>query len=115
MTCDSHRLFLGFNGRHVALDCSSERLANEIGGRLGHVATSTDPGVPPVLHLALDQPAVSHFELADGTNRLAHGPLDFVLYYLRNWTTAALIAAHPDLLWLHAAAAACDGAAVLLP
>jgi hypothetical protein len=111
----SHRLFLAFDGRHVELDCSSERLAGQVGERLGHVATSKDPGVPPLLRLVLDQPEASHFELGDGTNRRAHGPLDFVLYYVRSWTTAAFISAHPDLSWLHAAAAACDGAAVLLP
>jgi hypothetical protein len=111
----SHRLFLRFNGRHVQLDCSSERLAGEISGRLGHVTTWKDPGVPPVLRLVLSEPEASHFELEDGTHRRAHGPLDYVLHYLRSWTTAAFISAHPDLLWLHAAAAACDGAVVLLP
>ena len=110
-----HRLFLGFNGQHVELECGSEGLAGKIGGRLGHVATSKDPGVPPVLRLTLDEPEPSHFELADVTHGRAHGPLDYVLYYLRSWITEAFVSAHPDLLWLHAAAAASDGAAVLLP
>ena len=115
MAGQPHRLFLRFNGRHVELDCQSERLADEIGGRLGHVATSTDPGIPAVLRLVLDEPQASHFELSDATNRRAQGPLDYVLHYIRSWTTAAFISAHPDLLWLHAAAAACDDAAVVLP
>jgi hypothetical protein len=110
-----HRLFLGFNGQYVELECGSEGLAGGIGGRLGHVATSKDPGVPPVLRLTLDEPEPSHFELADVTHGRAHGPLDYVLYYLRSWITEAFVSAHPDLLWLHAAAAASDGAAVLLP
>ena len=39
---------------------------------------------------------------------------DYAAFHARKWMTTAFVAAHPDLIWLHAAAASRNGAAILL-
>ena len=57
---------------------------------------------------------MSWIEVRDSTGRCERGSFEYVLYHARKWMTTAFVAAHPDLIWLHAAAASMDGAAVLL-
>ncbi len=74
------------------------------------------PGPPPsvILRVTLDELEVSWIEVRDSTGRCERGSLEYVVYHARKWMTAAFVAAHPGLIWLHAAAASMDGAAVLL-
>ena len=109
-----YRLFAGFNGRQVEIDCGSDRLAFQVRLRLNHLLAAADPGASAALRLTLSEPAASYVELRDSTGRYVAGSLEHVLYFVRKWTTADFAAAHPHLLWLHAGAAAKDGAVVLL-
>ena len=108
-------LLTSFNGRHVELQCDPERLAEELCLRLGRLAPAPGPTPRAVLRLVLNEREADCIELRDSTGRSERGPLDHVLHYIRKWVTAAFISEHPDLLWLHAGAAALDGAAILLP
>ena len=56
----------------------------------------------------------SWIEVRDSTNRCERGSFDFAVSHVRKWVTGALVAAHTDLLWLHAAAATLDETALLL-
>ena len=109
------RLLTTFNGRHVELQCDTEWLAAELCLKLGRLATAHEPAPRAVLRLALNERETDWIELWDSTGRCERGPLDFVLHSLRKWITAAFVSEHPDLLWLHAGAAARDGAVILLP
>ena len=71
-------------------------------------------GSPALLRLELTQPAPACVELRDSTGRYAGGSLEHVLHHARKWSTAAFAAAHPELLWLHAAAAARNGCVIVL-
>jgi hypothetical protein len=62
-----HRLFLGFNGRHLEVGGQSERMADEFGWRLGHVASTKHPGIRPVLRLVLDEPQAGRWSGAIST------------------------------------------------
>jgi len=114
MTDLPHRLFVSFKSRYVEINCATERLAAQVRWRLNHLLAVPDPGASAALRLALSEPAASCVELRDSAGRYVAGSLEHVLYFVRKWTTADFAAAHPDLLWLHAGAAAGDGAVVLL-
>ena len=114
MTGHPHRLFAGFNGRQVEIDCGSDRLASQVRLRLNHLLAAPRSGDSTILRLSLCEPAASCVELRDSAGRYLAGSLEHVLYFVRKWTTADFAAAHPNLLWLHAGAAAIDGAVVLL-
>jgi hypothetical protein len=114
MTGDPHRLFAGFNGRQVEIDCGSERLAAQVRMRLTHLLAAQSPGASAALRLTLNEPAESCVELRDSAGRYVAGSPEHVLYLVRKWTTADFAAAHSQLLWLHAGAAAKDGTVVLL-
>ena len=110
-----HRLFIAFNSRHVELECGSGRIADQTGTWLGPVSTAQDPGLAPILRLALNESDFAAVELSDASGRCARGPSEYVLPHLRKWATEAFVSSHPDLLWLHAGAATLQGAALLLP
>ena len=114
MTDQPQRLFAAFNGRQVEIHCGSDRLASQVRLRLHHLLAAPGPGAPAALRLTLREPAASYVELRDSAGRYVAGSLEHVLYFVRKWTTADFAAAHPHLLWLHAGAAAKDGAVVLL-
>ena len=115
MTGHPHRLVAGFNGRRVEIDCDSARLAAQVRLRLMHLLAAPADGAPAALRLTLSEPAESFVELRDSAGRYVAGSPEHVLYFVRKWMTADFAAAHPQLIWLHAgAAAARDGAVVLL-
>ena len=57
---------------------------------------------------------MSWIEVRDSTGRCECGSFEYAVYYARKWMTTAFVAAHPDLIWLHAAAASRDGNAIVL-
>ena len=114
MTGHPHRLFAAFNGRQVEIHCGSDQLASQVRLRLNHLLAAPCPGASAALRLTLSEPTASCVELRDSAGRYEAGSLEHVLYVVRKWTTADFAAAHPHLLWLHAGAAAKDGAVVLL-
>jgi len=107
-------LVASFNNRHIEVECRTEWLAADLRRRLMHLAAA--PGRPPsvILRVTLEEIEVSWIEVRDSTGRCERGSIEYVLYHARKWMTAAFVAAHPDLIWLHAAAASMDSAAVLL-
>jgi len=109
-----HCLLASFNDRHVGVECRTEWLAAELRRRVMHLVAP--PGPPPsvILHLTLDELETSWIEIRDSTGRCERGSFDYVAYHARKWMTAAFVAAHPELIWLHAAAASMNGAAILL-
>ena len=114
MTGHPHRLFAGFNGRQVEIQCGSDRLASQVRLRLNHLLAAPRPGASTALRLTLSEPADTWLELRDSAGRFVAGSPEHVLYFVRKWTTADFAAAHPELLWLHAGAAAKDGTVLLL-
>lgn len=109
-----HCLLASFNGRHVAVECRREWLAVELRRRLTHLLTATRVSAAPILRITLDEIEVSWIEVRDSTGRCERGSFDYVVYHARKWMTSAFVAVHPDLIWLHAAAASVNGAAMLL-
>jgi hypothetical protein len=109
-----HSLLASFNGRHIAVECSTEWLAIELRRRLAHLVASPRPAPPVLLRLTLDELQPSWIEVRDSTGRCERGSFDYASFHARKWMTAAFVAAHPELTWLHAAAASRDGSAVLL-
>ncbi len=67
---------------------------------------------PARAHLAFEH-AGDHWKVLGSAN-VVEGSLETALCYLRYQVTHSLMAARPDLLWLHAAAVARDGRAVLI-
>ena len=115
MMAGSHQLFWSFNGTHVEVLCDTEQLALDLRLRLGHLATGTEPASRGVLRLVLNEIQASWIDLCDSTGRNERGSIDHLLHYIRKWATSAFVSGSPHLLWLHAGAAALDGAVVLLP
>ena len=109
-----HCLFASFNDRHVGVECRPEWLAAELQRRLMHVAAAPATRPSVILRVTLDELDVSWIEVRDSTGRCERGSLEYAVYHARKWMTTAFVAAHPDLIWLHASAAAMDGAAILL-
>ncbi len=109
-----HCLVASFNDRHIGVECRTEWLATELRRRLMHVVTA--PGTPPsvILRVTLDELEASWIEVRDSTGRCERGSFEYAVFHARKWMTTAFVAAHPDLIWLHAAAASRDGAAILL-
>ena len=109
-----HCLLASFNDRHIGVECRTDWLATELRRRLMHVMTA--PGTAPseILRITLEELEVSWIEVRDSTGRCECGSLDYAAFHARKWMTTAFVAAHPDLIWLHAAAASRDGAAILL-
>lgn len=108
------QLVVGFNGRHVAVECGTEWLAVEAQKRLMHLVTTPGGSPSVILRVIFEELELSWIEVRDSTGRCERGSFDYVAYHARKWMTAAFVAAHPDLIWLHASAASVDGAAVLL-
>lgn len=109
-----HCLLASFNGRHVAVECRTEWLAIELRRRLRHVVAAPQRDRPVILRLTLDELEVSWIEVRDSTGRCERGSFEYASYHARKWMTTAFVDAHPDLIWLHAAAASRDGVAILL-
>lgn len=107
-------LLATFNDRHIGVECRTGWLAAELQRRLMHVVTA--PGTPPsmILRLTLDELEASWIEVRDSIGRCERGSFEYAVYHARKWMTTAFVAAHPDLIWLHAAAASMNGAAILL-
>jgi hypothetical protein len=109
-----HAFLGGFDGCHVEVLCNSEHLASELQARWDHLLGAPAPAGRLALRLTLDETAAG-CELRDSTGCYqASGPIDYVFRHARKWMTALFASAHADLLWVHAAAATLDGAAVLL-
>ena len=107
-------LLASFNDRHIGVECRTEWLAGELRRRMMHVVPAPDPAPSVILRVTLDELEVSWIEVHDSTGRCERGSFDYVAYHARKWMTSAFVAAHPDLIWLHAAAASMDSAAILL-
>jgi len=114
MSAGAQRLSIGFHGRYVELQCGGDVLAGEVKERLGHLLVSPRPCTERILQVVLSEVATSWVELRDSTGRVACGSLDYVFHLARKWITAAFVSAHPDFLWLHAAAATRDHGGILL-
>jgi hypothetical protein len=110
----AHCLLASFNDRHIGVECRTDWLAAELQRRLMHVVAA--PGSPPslILRVTLDELEASWIEVRDSTGRCERGSSEYAVYHARKWMTAAFVAAHCDLIWLHAAAASMEGAAILL-
>ena len=109
-----HYLLATFNDRHISMECRTEWLAAELRQRLMHVIAAPDCVRSLILRVILEELEPSWIEVSDSTGRCERGSFDYVVHHARKWMTAAFVAAHPDLIWLHAAAASKDGAAILL-
>jgi hypothetical protein len=109
-----HRLSVGFNGRYVDVQCDSDVVALEVKRRLGHLLASPRQPAERILQVVLSEATTSWAELRDSTGRMACGSPAYVFHLARKWITAAFVSAHPDFLWLHAAAATRDEEGILL-
>jgi len=107
-------LIASFNGRHVSVECRTEWLAMEVRRRLMHVEAAPHAAASVLLRVTLDELQESWIEVCDSTGRCERGSFDYAVYHARKWMTAAFVAAHPELTWLHAAAACVNGYAILL-
>ena len=115
MASRPHSLTVTFNGRHVDLRCGQAWLAEQLRARMTHLVNGPIPDGPPVLRVTVDELEPSWIEVRDSSARCERGSFDHVAYHVRKWVTGAFVAAHPDLLWLHAAAATTlEGPALLL-
>jgi hypothetical protein len=103
-----------FNGSSIELDCGSARLAEELRRRLGHLLVGALAAETAILRLTVEQIESDWIEIRDSTGRCERGQLDHAVHCARRWAIEGFIDAHPGFLWLHAAAAARDGSAVLL-
>jgi hypothetical protein len=83
---------------HARLPCERDRLPD-------------DRIILSIVVSALD---ADWIDVRDSVGRHERGSLVHALYHVRKWITLALVAARPELLWLHAAAAARDEAALLI-
>ena len=110
----THCLVASFNDRHIGVECRPEWLAAELRRRLMHVVAAPGPQPSVILRVTLDELEASWIEVRDSTGRCERGSFEYAVYHARKWMTTAFVAAHPDLIWLHAAAASLDGAAILL-
>ena len=115
MTSHPEPLLASFKGRHVELRCDRSWLAEELRARMAHVLTGPVPGQDAVLQVTLSELEPSWLELRDSTGRCERGSFEHVVHHVRKWVTSGFVSAHPDLLWIHAAAASRDGFALLLP
>jgi hypothetical protein len=109
-----HSLLASFNDRHIGVECSTEWLAAELRRRLRHLVAAPGPAPSVILRVTLDELDVSGIEVRDSTGRCERGSFEYVAHHTRKWITAAFVGAHPELIWLHAAAASTDGVAILL-
>jgi hypothetical protein len=107
-------LVAAFDGCQVALEVDADSLEAECRARLSHLLVSETGAASVSLRLALREFAPSCVELTDSEGRSSSGSIDYVMHHVRKWITAAFACAHPELLWLHAAAASRDGTAILL-
>jgi hypothetical protein len=97
----------------VEVLCSPDWLADTVQARLAHLATAAR--VPRiVLRVTLTGIEASWIEACDSKGRCERGSLEYALYHARKWIAGAFVSAHPDLIWLHAAAASLDDRALLL-
>lgn len=108
------RFAAAFNGSSIEVNCESALLAEEIRLRLGHLMRGSPGPEASILRLTLVPIESGWIEIRDSTGRLERGQLDHVVHYARRWAVEGFMEAHPRFLWLHAAAAARDDAAVLL-
>jgi hypothetical protein len=108
------RFAAGFCSSAIEVDCSSEPLAYELRQRLGHLLVGASAADTVILRLTLEQIEPDWIEIRDSTGRSERGQRDYVVHCARRWAIEGFIEAHPDFLWLHAAAAALDGFVVLL-
>ena len=107
-------LLASFNGRHIEVECRKEWLAAELRPRMIHLVAA--PGAQPsvILRVIIDELEASWIEVRDSSGRCERGSFEYASYHARKWMTAAFVAAQPDLIWLHAAAASKDGHGILL-
>ena len=112
MTSADRLLVASFDGRSVELDCETDWIADEVRLRLGNLLTGRTPD-PIVLRARCGEPAPQCAEYSDSAGAYAVGTPAHVFAHLRKAVTRAFLGARPDLLWLHASAAAIDGCAVV--
>src|SRR5262245_51523735 len=103
-----------FNGQHVDVHCNTDWLASELQQRFAHLAPVWKPVHPPLLSVFVDELAPTWFEVRDSAGRRKRGSFDRVVSFAGKWVVSAFVAANPDLLWVHASAAALNGYSLLL-
>src|SRR5262249_26876705 len=114
MNNGSRRLLAGFDGHHVEVEVDNDRVQGEWRAPLAHLLVSQEDASRTILRLVLREFATSCFELNDSAGRHASGSIEYVMHHAGKWMIEAFASAHPEFVWLHAAAAARDGFAVLL-
>jgi hypothetical protein len=114
MNHQRYRLFAHFNGKQVEVECGGSSLAAAVQSRLAHLAPMPDSPADVVLRIDVNEIEPSWIEAHDSTGRCERGSFAHVIHHLRKWVISAFVTTHPELLWLHAAAATREGAAVLL-
>jgi hypothetical protein len=97
----------------VDVSCDAAWLAADLRARLPWAA-HRPASHRAVLHIVVSALDADWIDVRDSTGRHERGSLVHAVYHVRKWITSAFVAARPELLWLHAAAAACDGAALLI-
>jgi hypothetical protein len=107
-------LSLAFEESCVEVVCDEDRLATDLRQRVGLPGTDSVKQRRTILRLACRNLAPGWIELSDSSGRSERGPLDYIAYHVRKWSTDAFMAATVDLVWLHAAAAVRDRAALLI-
>lgn len=107
------RLCLRFGTCGIEVSCDAVWLAAELRARLPWASDRPAPD-RAVLHIAVSALDADWIDVRDSAGRHERGSLVHALYHVRKWITSAFVAARPDPLWLHAAAAACDRTALLI-
>ena len=108
----STRLTIGCAGRQVVVSAREARVRRAIVAAFGHACEP--PQAAPVACLTLRRTRAGYAVAGGSEPDSGDGTLVDALRSLRYQATLHLMAARPDLVWLHAAAVARDGRALLI-
>jgi hypothetical protein len=109
----SEHVRVGFSACGVDVACDTAWLAAELRARLPW-APDCPASARVVLRIVVSAIDADWIDVRDSTGRHERGSLVHALYHVRKWITSAFVHARPELLWLHAAAAARHGAALVI-
>jgi predicted ATPase len=109
----SQHVRVGFSACGVDVTCDAPWLAAELRARLP-LAPYCPLSARVVLRIVVSTLDTDWIDVRDSTGRHERGSLVHALYHVRKWITSAFVDARPELLWLHAAAAARGGSALVI-
>jgi predicted ATPase len=109
----SQHVRVGFSACGVDVTCDAPWLAAELRARLP-LAPDCPVSARVVLRIVVSTLDTDWIDVRDSTGRHERGSLVHALYHIRKWITSAFVEARPELLWLHAAAAARGGSALVI-